>query len=254
MTCDELRTNMAGLAALPAADPERQAAEAHARGCEACRQELAEAQRMIALLERIPAPEPPSAAVLSRVRMQIFAQLKSRFLLRALPLAVAAVFALLVSVTHTHAEDNGWIGSVVVGAAAALFAITAALQGRVAIVVAAAGSTLFALTVARGSGAADATTGAHCMATELLAAALPLAVTFALVASKKAWPVQGGAPALFGAAAAVGALAGQGAIHLACPVRSQQHLLAFHTGGVVVAILVGLALSQLPVLKYSSAR
>ena len=248
MICDQLRPNAAGLAALPAGDPERQAAEAHAQTCEGCRAELASAQRVMALLDRMPAPEPPSAEVLARVRAQIVRE--PRMMVRALPFGVVAAFALLAATMHLRAGEDDWIQALVLAAAAALFGITAALRGRLAIAVAVIGSALFAFTFAAGSGAADATTGMHCMLMEMIAAAIPLAVTVALVASKKA----AGGPAMFGAAAAVGALAGQAALHLACPVRSQSHLLAFHTGGVAVAILVGLALSQLPMLKYSPSR
>ena len=240
MTCDELRPNAAGLAALPPADPERQAAEAHAQTCEACRAELQSAQRVILLLDRMPAPEPPSAEVLARVRAQIVRE--PRMMVRVLPFAAIAAFALLAATMHLRADEDGWMQALVLGAAAALFGITAALRGRLAIAVATLGSALFSITFATGGGAADATTGAHCMTLELIAAAIPLATTVALVMSKKA----SGGPAMFGAAAAVGALAGQAALHLACPVRSNQHLLIFHTGGIVAAIVVGLALSQLP--------
>ena len=250
MTCDELRKDAAGLAALPKGDPERQAAEAHAASCEGCQRELEAASRVMLLLDRLPAPAPPSAEVLARVRGQILADLRPRMLLRMVPLAVAIAFALLASLMHTRADEDSWIQALVVAAAAAMFGITATLRGRMAMGVAAAGSALFALTAAVGSGGAAPSIGMHCMSIELIGAAVPLAVTIALVMSKKA----GGGPALFGAAAGVGALAAQAALHLACPVRSDQHLLAFHTGGVIVAMLVGLALSRLPMLRYSSAR
>src|SRR5262249_12103336 len=158
---------------------------------------------------------PPAPEVLARVAAQIRRAMGPRLLLRAVPLGAALAFALLAAVMHTRADEFAWLQAIVVAGAATLFGITAVLRASWALFATAVGSLLFALTAQIGSGAADWATGAHCMATELAGAAVPLAITVALVVSKKTAAI---GAAGFGAAAGVGALAAQAALHLACPV------------------------------------
>src|SRR5262249_50913859 len=90
--------------------------------------------------------------------------------------------------------------------------------------------------------------GIKCVLIELIAASLPLASTAFLVVTRR---VAGG-PWLFSAAAALGGLAGHPGIHLTCPARTASpHLFAFHTGGVVLAAMVGFAVSRIPALRAS---
>ncbi len=90
--------------------------------------------------------------------------------------------------------------------------------------------------------------GIKCVLIELIAASLPLATTAFLVVRRRApnsaWR--------FSAAVALGALAGHAGLHLMCPVRTASpHLFAFHTGGVFLAAMVGLAVSRIPALRPS---
>jgi hypothetical protein len=93
--------------------------------------------------------------------------------------------------------------------------------------------------------------GVKCILIELIAASLPLATTAFLVfrgrVASGAWR--------FAAAAGLGALAGQAALHLTCPVATaNKHLFAFHCGGILLAALMGLAVSQIPRAVASRAK
>jgi hypothetical protein len=82
-----------------------------------------------------------------------------------------------------------------------------------------------------------------CVAIELFAAAWPLGAA----ALAKGLVQRPGSPWATAALAASGALAGQAALHLTCPVRfAEPHLAVFHTGGVVLAALLGASASRLP--------
>jgi hypothetical protein len=97
-------------------------------------------------------------------------------------------------------------------------------------------SLLLALTTGGGGGGIDLVVGLHCAFVELVAAAVPYGVLLYSVARGRR---AGSAPS-FAATAAAGALAGQLYLLLRCPDRMQTpHLLATHTGAVVLAALVG---------------
>ena len=81
--CDELRATAAGIAALPAGDPEREAFLAHARGCAGCMEALREGEKIVAALGSAGLP-PPSSRALKRASAPILAELSpSRWRLRA---------------------------------------------------------------------------------------------------------------------------------------------------------------------------
>ena len=87
------------------------------------------------------------------------------------------------------------------------------------------------------------------MAIELFAAVVPLAATAALLWRRR---VAVGA-SLYAAVATAGALAGQAALHLTCPVRTAgEHLFVFHTGGILLAALVGALVARVPALRASA--
>src|SRR5262245_5896394 len=138
MTCEELREKLILLVSHAANEAEQRQAEAHARTCDGCRRELTETQRVMALLDRAPAPAPPSSEVLARARAPIFVELDGlvvsklvsardvRWLLRSLPLGVAAVWIVFVTMMSTgRARASSWMESLVVALAATLFAVTA---------------------------------------------------------------------------------------------------------------------------------
>ena len=54
----------------------------------------------------------------------------------------------------------------------------------------------------------------------------------------------------YAAVAAAGALAAQAALHITCPSRTAMaHLLVFHTGGVLLAAMIGAMIAGLPALR-----
>jgi hypothetical protein len=84
-------------------------------------------------------------------------------------------------------------------------------------------------------------TGVKCMFLELAAAAMPLAVVAWTGRAQRGPHVA----AAMAAAAAAGALAGDAAMHLACPVASARaHAVIFHFGGVALAAALALRLSR----------
>src|SRR5207302_3624825 len=94
-----------------------------------------------------------------------------------------------------------------------------------------------ALVLVAGTGAdLSALTGIECVAIELFAGAWP----FAAAALSRGMAARPGAAGPAAALAAAGALAGQAALHLTCPVaHALPHLLVFHLGGVVLASFAG---------------
>lgn len=84
--------------------------------------------------------------------------------------------------------------------------------------------------------------GLACLAQEIIAGLVPLLAVTALVCIGRR-PVSGGVHAFV---AGAGALAGQATLHFACPVEGWRvHMAAFHTGGVLLAVLIGFAASRL---------
>lgn len=81
--------------------------------------------------------------------------------------------------------------------------------------------------------------GFMCLGVELMAGVAPLlAVGFAAVRARR--PLS---PAVYASVAAVGGLAGQATLHLSCPEDGMRvHLVAFHFGGVLLAVLLGACL------------
>jgi len=252
-SCRQIQARAAYLAALPAADAERKLAFEHARDCPACAAALAEGERVIALIDNLPPPPPPSELALRRASEAILRELPTRgplgrFESVRAPLisaiSIAAGWAVAVALAkHRVADRASWFVSV----AAALCApiLGAARLGDFGAGAAVVLSGIFSALIG-SPGTLFPAIGIKCVLIELIAASLPLASTAFLVVTRR---VAGG-PWLFSAAAALGALAGHAGLHLTCPVRTASpHLFAFHTGGVVLAAMVGLAVSRIPALK-----
>jgi hypothetical protein len=229
--CDELRPKAAGIATLPERDPEREAYLEHARGCEGCMQALREGDKLMRLLESAPQP-PPSPEALQRASAQIRAELRPRSFSWALRIgAVVAGFAVILLIAR-HREAEGWAAALVVLAGAAALAATAgALRAGALVAVAAAAA--FAFAAGGVPGPAGLVVDLDCFILELVVAALPLAAA--------AWTFRTDPrPGALAQAAAAGALAGQAALHIACPLSHQAaHLWVFHVGGVALAALAG---------------
>jgi hypothetical protein len=241
VTCAEIARDAAGLAALPADDAERAAAYAHAAGCPGCRAALAKGQALSALLGALPAPEPPSPAVLARVERELRAEsarARTRVGRAAAAAVVVAIALLIVFARHRDGDPGAWIASAVVGLIAVGLAATCRSWAVAAAVVASAG---FAAIAGAGGGPSSGD-GIHCLLSELVAGGLALGA--ATVAARRAGaPLS---PALLGAMAAAGALGGQAALNLVCPARDiVGHLFALHTGGVLIAAALGAGIGRL---------
>lgn len=231
----------AALAMLPSDDAERVAAFAHAAECPECAAELAKGEALRALLETAPAPEPPPPAVLARVAAELRAEAAraDRRVGRAVGAAIVLVWlALLVFARHRAEGASVWLVAAVVGLAAVVAALAGVrLGGRIALAVAGV-SALFAL-FAGTDPDGSLGPGMPCMGSELFAGVVALGVAWA-IRSRQGELV---GPGFLGAVAAAGALAGQAALNVTCHVRDAlPHLLVFHTGGVIVAALLGSAL------------
>jgi hypothetical protein len=254
--CETLQGQAASLVALAAsdpADPECLAAERHASECEECRRALEEGRRLLTLLESVPAPAPPSPEILRRASDPILRDLRQpphplrwgNAIWTALPtIAVVATWLGLLALRQ-HGMVVGLIGFVV-------FAAVRAAGGLGWLSTALIVATSIGLAVSEGlhglTGPLGGAAAFDCARLELLAAVLPLAA--ALLAPR----ITGRAPsaATCAAAAAAGALVGQGALHAMCPMRSSApHLLVLHVGSVLLAAGAGALASQLPMLRGS---
>lgn len=255
-SCREIQARAAYLAALPEADPERKQAVEHARNCPACAAALAEGKRVIAMIDRLTLP-PPSELALKRASEAILRELGERpgllvrlgksgrtALIGAIP--IVGGWALAVALAKHRAEDRAsWLGSTGV-------ALCASVLGIARLDALAAGATatlsgIFSALIGSG-GMLSPAIGIKCVLIELVAASLPLATTAFLVVRGRA----PNSPWRFSAAAAMGALAGHAGLHLTCPVHTASpHLFAFHTGGVLLAAMVGMAVSRIPALRPS---
>jgi hypothetical protein len=237
MTCDELRRDAGGLAALDEGEQERAAAFEHARDCPGCAAALREGERLVALLEALP-PEPaPQSAALRRAATPILDELPRAPAGRVLALS-AAVTAVLVAVASRSHSDmaRDWLAA---GALAAGAAGIAALAGRVSAVpiVAVALSFLFAVS-GGGGGPLSLDEGIRCAAVELATGAVLLVAAIAI------WRREPASPGRLAGAAAAGALAGQAGLEIACHAPdATAHLVVFHFGAVIAAALVGALVS-----------
>jgi len=252
--CDEIQAHAAYLAALPETDPERRLAFEHGRGCAACARALAEGERTMALVDGLPPLPMPTEVSLKRASEPILRELEAGRArpadpgLRAGPAllwasSIVAGWCVALALAKHRAEDRAsWLWSALI-LAASLLGIGGIMRFDAPVTAAAVVvSGIFSSVLGR-EGMLFPAIGVKCVLIELIAASLPVATTAFLLVSRRA---VGGAWR-FSAAAALGALAGQAALHLTCPVSGvRPHLLAFHTGGVFLAAFVGLAVSQIP--------
>jgi len=254
--CREIQARAAYLAALPEADPERKLAVEHARTCPACAAALAEGERVIATIDRMTLP-PPSDLALKRASEAILRELGERpgllarlwrsgrtALIGALPIVGAWAVAVALA-KHRAGDRASWLWSTTVALCASILASAGleALGAGAAVAL----SGIFSGLIGSG-GMLSPAIGVKCVLIELIAASLPLGTTAFLVIAGRA----PSSPWRFSAAAALGAFAGHAGLHLTCPVHTASpHLFAFHTGGVILAAMVGLAVSRFPAVRPS---
>jgi hypothetical protein len=263
MTCAAVRGSAAGLASLPEDDEDRLEAFAHARSCRECARALAEGEQMLALLDGLPAPPSPAPELLQRVAREIHLELEAE---RAIPaeraaaaarapwprrpiaaaaalVVVLAFVALVVRYYHRPIAMTTWLQALVVVALAAGGAALATLSRSAWVPAGILGVSIGFALVRGGPGGI----GAHdCTVLELMASGMTLVPLGILVALRR---VRGGASTL-AAMSGAGALAGQAALDVLCIGRGwMSHLLVFHAGGVLVALVAGATLAQLPGLR-----
>lgn|ERR1022692_428406 len=234
------------LAALSRDDPERKAADEHARSCMPCREALEEGVRFIGLLRQaLPVPSSitdpaharaaPAGSGGRPVAGTSWNDASGRF---ALSTIVAVVVAWLFQLTVGGGFQMDRECLVVsLGILAVAIASVTIMRGKeplaVATVVATSG--LFAYLSGTAAGLAPGI-GIRCTFRELWAAAITWAIVVTIGRHRgvtfNRWNVT--------AIAAAGALAAHAGQHLACAVpHSDAHLLVFHFGGVLLATLLG---------------
>jgi hypothetical protein len=233
MECDRLRAEAAGLAALPADDPERAAAEAHARVCAGCARALREGEGLQGLLGHAePAKLPPGA--LSRASLAVLADLRREARRRAggSVLAAAAAFLVFLALArHPSRAGEDWALASFLGVSALALAALASRRSLLAMALALAAALGAALAAGR-TGLVESGLGLHCLATELASASAVIGAVWLAIRGGATSPAR----SALAAAAAAGALAGDAALQITCAARAEiPHLLAFHVGGVVVA-------------------
>ena len=238
--CDQIQARSLALASLPRGDGERTAAEEHARSCAGCTRALREGGQLLALVEEGLRPAPSTEtlfqierAILGRLAREAHAARVGTRLLGAAGAALA--FAALVALNrHLPHDLASWLVALAAASLAALLAALAPAGVRTA--AAALGASLALALVASNATGLLPAIGLQCLALELGCALAP----FGLFAAARGAIRRPASPAATAALAAAAALAGQGALHLSCPVRGAlPHLLAFHVGGVVLAALLG---------------
>src|SRR5262249_3029891 len=111
----------AGLASLPASDPERAIAYVHARECRDCALALQQGEQLMARLDAVSAPPEPQAPVRHAIAARILARLAALVVpARLLSVALVAVWLTLVfTAKHRAGGTPSWIES------AALLAVAA---------------------------------------------------------------------------------------------------------------------------------
>lgn len=252
--CDQIKARSMALASLPRGDGERTAAEEHARSCADCTRALREGGQLLALVGAGLRPA-PSAETLRSVEQVILRQLEREA--HAAPLrarllgaaGAALAFAALVALNrHLPHDLASWVVALAAASLAALLAALAPAGVRTA--TAALGASLALALVASNATGLLPAIGLKCLAVELGCALAPFGLFAAARGAIRRLPSPGATAAL----AAAAALAGQGALHLSCPVRGAlPHLLAFHVGGVACAALLGAGFARVG-LSWSRGR
>jgi hypothetical protein len=255
--CEEVQAQAAGLAALPDYDPERRTAFEHATRCFPCDRALRESARMMEILGR-GVLTPPSPEVLQRTAAPILADLDASVRNAPARAGYKWSWAMILPAVVAGGAIAMWMSGegVVLGRSyllalglVAVAVLGAAVSHRVG--AAALGGMLF---VSLGSSILTGTEtslqiGFTCLSMELAVAAIPIVTTVVLAKARGIV----GPPGYYMMAGAAGALAGQAVLELRCPASSMFHMLAFHSGGVLVAIGIAGLIARLPRLQPSAA-
>lgn len=245
------------IAALPKEDPERRAAEDHARGCVSCRDAMEEGKRLVELLSEAlplePAAAPAGAPAAASAMEQVLRRQREadaadaaadqrgwKTVTWVATAALVLVWVLQLGYSKKLATDAQSV-TVGLGILALLVAGVSFLRTRrralVAGLVATSGLFAFAISAAAPL---EPRIGLECSMCELVAAALPWLAVVLLARRARLRLDRWVSMAVAGA----GALSSQAAQLLACPVpHARGHLLLFHFGGVLVAMALGALLA-----------
>jgi hypothetical protein len=234
-----------GLMALAATDPDRLAALAHANTCASCAAALAEAERMLTMLDAFAQPVAPSHAALARVRAELARSINEAPVPHR-AWALAPVFAALAAGVvplwgHLALALSGKVAWALAGAFASAGALAMTLLGPPSAFVV---MPLMAAVMAAawgGPGPVHSPEGFACTGLALACAVPALACAAWLVRQRKLTR-----PALsLASAAAAGALGGQAALSVVCEADpSHTHNFLFHATAVVIAAAAGYVLAK----------
>ena len=234
MRCDDIREQAGCIAVLAEDDPARQAALEHAKNCDECRAALARADEAMKLLDLDGSDEPPEGA-LERVATVVRGSRAAIWLgVGAAASAIALDVAERLLGDHTVSDFGRlWPAGLALLACAIAVATLAPRERHWLLGTAVLCAGLFPLVTLQSAGADH--DGPLCFGIEVASAAAPLGVAVALVWMRRLRP----SALSFATIAAAGALAAQAAALMTCPYRVPYHLFVYHTGGVIVAALIG---------------
>jgi hypothetical protein len=228
------------LAALAKDDPERVLAEQHADTCPPCRDAFEEGMGLVALLDQSQPSSPLSSDLLARASAAIERQRAdpgraTRRIVWGSALGVLVAWAFQLTVGSGFSADLEHAGVSLLVLGIAITGATILRRGaRVTVLIMVGVSLAMALLAGTADGLAPGI-GMRCAFRELWAAALTWVVAVAVARREDAtlgrWDIT--------AVVASGALAAHAGQHLACEVpHSHAHLLVFHFGAVLLAIIV----------------
>jgi hypothetical protein len=235
---DHIADKSGFIASLPTNDPQRKLAERHALTCAPCREALEDGSRLVAMLSR---EMSRSQTRNKQIRNQNAPGIESEVDDSPRRLAWVTVGAAALAWGFQLMVGGGFeldvdCATVSLGVLAIAIGSITLLKGRPRLVIGVAVATSGLLAYLSGTAAGfDPGIGIRCTFRELWGTAIMW--TIVMVASRRA----GFAPSKWNATAvaAAGALATHAGQHLACKVpHSEAHLLVFHLGGVILAILL----------------
>lgn len=235
----------AGIVMLASGDPERVAAEAHARACPPCAEELDRARRTLEALGALDRGLEASPERLAEIRASIPA-LGPRGNAGDRRAAWAAVLAAVATAGAALAIFRGisdgalaWLtaGAALVVGIGAIATVRDQASGRTATIVATAGALALAMVSIEPGGSVEWRHAALCAGTQMVGALGPVlvAVAFPSEVPPSGWMLTG--------RGAGGALVALGALCLVCPAHSASHVIVFHVltigAAAMVATIVG---------------
>ena len=240
----------AGMATVADNAPERQAFLRRAERNPVCMQRLHQGERLMRLLDAVPTPPRPSTEVMQRVRAQIAAELHHEmrpwWAAGAAALATAVAWLSALWATNHMLDGRALISSVVIVGALSVVAVVMSRYSVITLTVAFLASLSAPLFLPSVASSQIAATLVGCTLVEFVTAAAPLAiVSFSIVRGHRIVS----SPLSFAGVAAIGALAGQLALHAACPNVNPAHIYPWHVGGVFFAAALGWATAHLPALR-----